>query len=48
MPFIIMVIKVLTQQEVWDILKDTKRIRQQNCGGRLLKGVETTQIPVVL
>jgi len=26
----------LTQQEVWDILKDTKRICQLNCGGRLL------------
>ena len=36
MPFVVIVIKVLTQQEVWNILKDTKRIRQQNCGQRLL------------
>ena len=36
MPFVIIVIKVLTQQEVFDILKYTKRIRQQNCSGRLL------------
>jgi len=28
-------IKVLTQQELWGIFKDTKRILQQNCGGRL-------------
>ena len=26
----------MTQQEVWDILKDNKRICQQNCGGKLL------------